>query len=39
MAEQATEEVILLAKRIIGAAERHDVPALKILLKEGSANV
>jgi protein arginine N-methyltransferase 2 len=39
MAEQATEEVILLAKRIIGAAERHDVPALKVLLKEGSANV
>jgi protein arginine N-methyltransferase 2 len=39
MAEQATEEEILLAKRIIGAAERHDVPALKILLKEGSANV
>ncbi|KAH7392614.1 S-adenosyl-L-methionine-dependent methyltransferase [Pyrenochaeta sp. MPI-SDFR-AT-0127] len=39
MAEQATEEDILLAKRIISAAERHDVPALKILLKEGSANV
>jgi protein arginine N-methyltransferase 2 len=39
MAEQATEEDILLAKRIIGAAERHDVPALTILLKEGSANV
>ncbi|EAT76924.1 arginine N-methyltransferase [Parastagonospora nodorum] len=39
MAEQATEEDILLAKRIIGAAERHDVPALKVLLKEGSANV
>jgi protein arginine N-methyltransferase 2 len=39
MAEQATEEEILLAKRIIGAAERHDVPALKVLLKEGSANV
>ncbi|KAH8730430.1 S-adenosyl-L-methionine-dependent methyltransferase [Phaeosphaeriaceae sp. PMI808] len=39
MALQATEEDILLAKRIIGAAERHDVPALKILLKEGSANV
>lgn len=39
MAEQATEEDILLAKRIIGAAERHDVPALKILLKEGSAKV
>lgn len=29
----------MLAKRIISAAERHDVPALKILLKEGSANV
>ncbi|CBX93369.1 similar to arginine N-methyltransferase [Plenodomus lingam JN3] len=39
MADQATEEDILLAKRIISAAERHDVPALKILLKEGSANV
>jgi protein arginine N-methyltransferase 2 len=39
MALQATEEDVLMAKRIIGAAERHDVPALKILLKEGSANV
>ena len=39
MAEQATEEDILLAKRIISAAERHDVPALNILLKDGSANV
>jgi protein arginine N-methyltransferase 2 len=39
MAEQATEADILLAKRIISAAERHDVPALNILLKEGSANV
>lgn len=39
MADQATEADILLAKRIISAAERHDVPALKILLKEGSANV
>jgi len=39
MAEQVTEEDILLAKRIIGAAERHDVPALKVLLKEGSAKV
>lgn len=39
MADKATEEDILLAKRIISAAERHDVPALKILLKEGSANV
>ncbi len=39
MAEQATEEDILLAKRIISAAERHDVAALKLLLKEGSANV
>jgi protein arginine N-methyltransferase 2 len=37
--EQASEDDILLAKRIISAAERHDVPALKILLKEGSANV
>ncbi|EXJ54574.1 hypothetical protein A1O7_09915 [Cladophialophora yegresii CBS 114405] len=39
MAEQASEEDILLAKRIISAAERHDVPALQILLKNGSANV
>lgn len=39
MAEQASEEDILLAKRIIAAAERHDVPALKVLLKEGSAKV
>ncbi|KIW62480.1 hypothetical protein PV04_10653 [Phialophora macrospora] len=39
MAEQASEEDILLAKRIISAAERHDVPALEILLKNGSANV
>ncbi|KAF1962987.1 arginine N-methyltransferase 2 [Byssothecium circinans] len=37
--EQVSEQAVLLAKRIIGAAERHDVPALKILLKEGSANV
>jgi protein arginine N-methyltransferase 2 len=39
MDEQASEQDILLAQRIIGAAERHDVPALKVLLKEGSANV
>lgn len=39
MAETASEEEILLAKRIISAAERHDLPALKVLLKEGSANV
>ncbi|KAF2257086.1 arginine N-methyltransferase 2 [Trematosphaeria pertusa] len=39
MVEQASEEDVLLAKKIISAAERHDVPALKILLKEGSANV
>jgi protein arginine N-methyltransferase 2 len=39
MAEQASEEDILLAKRIISAAERHDVSALQILLKNGSANV
>lgn len=36
---EASEEDILLAKRIISAAERHDLPALKVLLKEGSANV
>jgi protein arginine N-methyltransferase 2 len=36
---QASEGDIQLAQRIIGAAERHDVPALRVLLKEGSANV
>lgn len=36
---EASEEDVLLAKRIISAAERHDLPALRILLKEGSANV
>ncbi|KAF2272919.1 arginine N-methyltransferase 2 [Westerdykella ornata] len=37
---QASEQDILLAKRIISAAARHDVPALTILLNEGgSANV
>lgn len=37
---QASEQDILLAKRIISSAARHDVPALTILLKEGgSANV
>ncbi|KAJ4356017.1 Arginine N-methyltransferase 2 [Didymosphaeria variabile] len=39
MAAQVSEEDVLLAKRIISAAERHDLPALKVLLKEGSANV
>ncbi|KAF2790629.1 arginine N-methyltransferase 2 [Melanomma pulvis-pyrius CBS 109.77] len=39
MAAQAAEEDILLAKRIISASERHDLPALKILLEKGSANV
>ena len=39
MAEQASEQDILLAKRIISAAERHDHTALKVLLNEGSANV
>jgi protein arginine N-methyltransferase 2 len=34
-----SENDILLAKRIISAAERHDLNALKILLKEGSASV
>ncbi|PVI05832.1 arginine N-methyltransferase 2 [Periconia macrospinosa] len=37
--EPASEGDIQLAQRIISAAERHDVPALKVLLKEGSANV
>jgi protein arginine N-methyltransferase 2 len=39
MSDQVPEEDILLAKRIISAAERHDIPALTVLLKEGSANV
>ena len=39
MVAQALEEDILLAKRIISAAERHDVPALQVLLKTGSARV
>lgn len=39
MSLQASEEEILLAQRIISAAERHDLPALKVLLKEGSAKV
>jgi len=36
---EVSENDILLAKRIISAAERHDLSALRILLKEGSANV
>ncbi|KAF2259071.1 arginine N-methyltransferase 2 [Lojkania enalia] len=39
MADRASKEDILLARRIISAAERHDISALKLLLKEGSANV
>jgi protein arginine N-methyltransferase 2 len=39
MADQISEGDVLLAKRIISAAERHDLAALKILLEEGSANV
>lgn len=39
MAAAASEEDIQLAQRIIGASSRHDLPALRILLKEGSANV
>ncbi|EXJ69947.1 uncharacterized protein A1O5_07020 [Cladophialophora psammophila CBS 110553] len=38
MADLASEEDILLARRIISAAARHDVAALEILLKQGSAN-
>ncbi|KIW92634.1 uncharacterized protein Z519_06481 [Cladophialophora bantiana CBS 173.52] len=38
MTGPASEEDILLARRIISAAARHDVPALEILLKQGSAN-
>jgi type IV protein arginine methyltransferase len=40
MADQPpSEEDALLAKRIISAAARHDVSALTVLLKTGSANV
>ncbi|KAJ9614507.1 Arginine N-methyltransferase 2 [Cladophialophora chaetospira] len=39
MTERTSEDDILLAKRIISAAERHDVSVLQILLKNGSANV
>ncbi|OAP64654.1 hypothetical protein AYL99_00626 [Fonsecaea erecta] len=38
-AEAVLEGDVLLARRIISAAARHDVPALEILLKDGSANV
>jgi protein arginine N-methyltransferase 2 len=34
-----TEEDFQLAQKIIGAAARHDLAALSILLKDGSANV
>jgi protein arginine N-methyltransferase 2 len=34
-----SEEDIVLGQRIISAASRHDLTALRILLKEGSANV
>lgn len=34
-----SENDITLAQRIISASSRHDVAALRILLKEGSANV
>ena len=36
---EGTEDDLILAKKIISAAERHDLAALKILLKDGSANV
>jgi type IV protein arginine methyltransferase len=39
MSARASEEEVLLAKRIISASERHDLPALTVLLKSGSANV
>jgi protein arginine N-methyltransferase 2 len=40
MAEQdASDADILLAQRIISAAGRHDVAALKVLLKDGPVNV
>lgn len=37
--EEASDQDILLAQRIISASQRHDVGALKILLQNGSANV
>ncbi|OAG41927.1 hypothetical protein AYO21_03930 [Fonsecaea monophora] len=39
MAEETSEGDVLLARRIISAAARHDVAALEVLLKDGSANV
>jgi protein arginine N-methyltransferase 2 len=36
---EGNEKDFLLAQKIISAAERHDIAALKILLKDGSANV
>ncbi|KIW04906.1 uncharacterized protein PV09_04077 [Verruconis gallopava] len=36
---EGTEEDLLLAQRILSAAERHDLQALQVLLKDGSANV
>ena len=36
---EVTEDDILIAKKILSASSRLDVPALKILLKGGSANV
>ncbi|KIX99512.1 uncharacterized protein Z520_05088 [Fonsecaea multimorphosa CBS 102226] len=38
-AEEVSESDVLLARRIISAAARHDVAALEVLLKGGSANV
>ncbi|KAF2712549.1 arginine N-methyltransferase 2 [Pleomassaria siparia CBS 279.74] len=37
--QTSSEDDILLAKRIISASERHDLAALTVLLKTGSANV
>jgi protein arginine N-methyltransferase 2 len=36
---EAADDDILVAQRIISAASRHDLAALKILLKHGSTNV
>jgi len=37
--EESSDQDILLAQRIISAAQWHDVEPLKILLRNGSANV
>ena len=37
--DDVTEKDVLLGRRIISASSRHDLQALEVLLKQGSANV